>query len=109
MIKARGEVLEALEKAEDITKDEYDALVEAVGGAYSRFQNASTREVSDFKKEMKEHWSDIEKSGAAKKIARAARKITIKTPKRKTAKKSGTKKTAAKKSTKKSTRKSTSK
>lgn len=99
MLKARADVLEALEKAEDITEEEYHALVEAVGGAYSRFQNASSSEIKDFKKEMKEHWNDIERSGAAKKIASAARKVVKKKPAKKAAKK--TTKKAAKKTAKK--------
>ena len=34
MLKAKGEVLEALEKAETITEEEYRSLVEAASGAY---------------------------------------------------------------------------
>ena len=108
MLKARADVLEALEKAEHITEDEYHALIEVIGGAYSKAQSATRGEISDFKKEMRDHWKQIEKSGAAKKAMNAAKKITKKTAKKKTAKKT-TKKTAkkaGKKSTKKTAKKS---
>jgi hypothetical protein len=97
MLKARAEVLEALERAEDITEAEYNAIVEAVGGTYSALQNATTGEIREFKKEMKDHWSDIERSGAVKKIASAAQKVAKKKP----TKKKATKKKTAKKTTKK--------
>ena len=107
MLKARADVLEALERAEDITEDEYHALVEAVGGAYSRLQNASSSEIKDFKKEMNEHWRDIERSGAAKKIVRAAKKVAKKPSKKKATRKAAPKK-AAKKTTGKTTKRTTS-
>ncbi len=80
MLKAKGEVLEALEKAENITEDEYKAIVEAVGGAYSMVSNATVGEIKDFKKEMKSHWDKIEKSGAAKKVSGVAKKMIKKAP-----------------------------
>jgi len=66
MLKAKGEVLEALEKAEAITKDEYTALVEAASMAYGTVKKATTGEVKDFKKEMYEHWDKLQKSSAKK-------------------------------------------
>ncbi len=87
MLKAKADVLEALEKAEHITEDEYNALVEIVGGTYSRFKNASGGEIKDFKNEMKDHWREIEKSGAAHKVMRAAKKVVAKTRKKKAPKK----------------------
>ncbi|MCA9364025.1 hypothetical protein KC727_02295 [Candidatus Kaiserbacteria bacterium] len=75
MLKAKAEVLEGLEKAEHITAEEYNALVEVVGGAYSKVQDATRGEIQDFKKEMKEHWHNIEKSGAATKVVSAAKKM----------------------------------
>lgn len=68
MLKAKGEVLEGLEKAEAITEDEYRALVETASGAYGTVKNATAGEVKDFKKEMSEHWTKLEKSKAMKKI-----------------------------------------
>lgn len=72
MLKAKGEVLEALEKAEAITEEEYKALVETASGAYGTVKNATAGEVRDFKKEMHEHWVKLQKNKAVKKIAHAA-------------------------------------
>ncbi|MDP2650106.1 MAG: hypothetical protein Q8P16_00905 [bacterium] len=73
MLKAKAEVLEALERAEDMTQKEYEDLIDSIGRVYGAMQDATRGDVADFKKEMKGHWSRIRKSGVAKKItARAA-------------------------------------
>ena len=56
MLKAKGEVLEALEKAEEITEEEYKALVATASKAYGTVKNATSGEVKDFQKEMQDHW-----------------------------------------------------
>ena len=94
VLKAKGEVLEALEKAETITEDEYKALVETASGAYSTMKNATAGEVKDFKKEMGDHWTKLQKSNAIKKLTSSAKAIV---PKK------GTKNARAKKVTKKGT------
>lgn len=96
VLKAKGEVLEALEKAEHITEEEYRALVEVVGGAYSTMQNVSKNEIKDFKKEMNDHWVKIKKSGAAAKVVSVAKKMT-KPVVKKVAKKAPAKKAPQKK------------
>ena len=84
MLKAKGEVLEALEKAETITEEEYRSLVEAASGAYGAVKNASAGEIKDFKKEMGEHWSKLEKNKAFKKLVgdkpAPAKKVAKKAP-----------------------------
>lgn len=114
MLKAKAEVLDTLEEAQHMTKEEYDQLIEQVSAAYqSAKNNASKADITAFKKEMKEHWEHIEKAGKkmAKKTATTVKKrATKKAPKKaanKTAKKS-TKK-AAKKTAKKATKKATKK
>ena len=71
VLKAKGEVLEALEKAEAITEEEYRALVEAASGAYGTVKNATAGEIKDFKKEMSEHWVKLHGNKAVRKIVRA--------------------------------------
>ncbi len=93
-LKAKADVLEALEKAEHITKEEYDALVEVVGGTYSKVKDATSGEIKDFKKEMHDHWKHIEKSGAVQKAVSAVTKV-VKTAPKKAAAKKMTKKAAA--------------
>lgn len=96
-LKAKAEVLEALEKAEHITEEEYHALIDAIGGAYSTVQSATAGEIKDFKKEMKDHWRKIEKSGAVQKVKIAATTAAKKAVAAKVAKKAPAKKAAAKK------------
>lgn len=71
-LKAKGEVLEALEKAEKMTEGEFNALVEGVVGTYAKAQKVSKAELSDFKKEMGDNWSGLVKSGVAKVFQAAA-------------------------------------
>jgi hypothetical protein len=103
-LKAKGEVLEALEKAEKITEEEFNTLVNGVVTTYGKAQKLSSKELSDFKKEMGENWTGLVKSGAAKVYQTAgaaksvAQKMTKKAPAKKTtvAKKVPVKKTIAK-------------
>lgn len=122
MFKAKAEVLETLEQAEHMSQAEYDKLIDSVSGAYSRLKDASKADIATFKREMKDHWSEIEavgkpittvlanaiaakqagkaagKKAGAKAGAKAAKKVVKKAAK-KTAKK------AAKKVTKKTSKK----
>ena len=107
-LKAKGEVLEALEKAETITEEEYRDLVESAIGAYGTIKTATKGEVKDFQREMADHWDALQRSKAIKKITAVPRKLK---PKRKPAKRAAKKATKkkAKKVTKKATRKSAKK
>ena len=96
VLKAKGEVLEALEKAEAITEAEYKALVEAASGAYGTVKNATAGEVKDFKKEMGEHWNKLQKNTAMKKIVKNAQ-VVAKNVAKKVVSKMPAKKVAAKK------------
>lgn len=104
MLKAKGEVLEALEKAEHITEEEYKELIKTVSGAYSTAQNATKGEIKDFAKEMTDHWKQIEKNGAVKKVKAA---VTGKAPAKKAAAKAAPKKAVAKVPAKKAAAKKT--
>lgn len=114
-LKAKAEVLDTLEDAKHMSKEEYDQLIEQVAAAYqSAKNNASKADIVAFKREMKEHWSEIEKAGkkvaaqASKAVTKSAKKTAKKTTKKATKKttKKATKKTA-KKTAKKSAKKST--
>jgi len=89
-LKAKAEVLEKLEEAKEMTKEEYEEMINAVAGAYIGLKTASKAEIKDFKDEMKEHWRAIEKSASPlkKSVKKTASKVTKKTaPAKKTAKK----------------------
>lgn len=68
-LKAKAEVLEKLETAKEMSKEEYEQLIDTVGGVYAQVKEASKVDISGFKKEMKEYWNKIEKTAAPKKKA----------------------------------------
>lgn len=76
-LKAKAEVLEKLEDAKEMTKEEYEQLIGTVVAAYAGVKNASKGELKDFKNEMLEHWKAIEKTAAPKKKV-AAKKAPAK-------------------------------
>lgn len=98
-LKAKGEVLEALEKAEQITEAEYAALVAAAGEAYGTVQKATRGELKDFKTEMTEYWNKLQKNKAVKKVVSGVVPSAKKTP-AKAATKAAPKKAPVKKDSK---------
>lgn len=100
-LKAKGEVLEALEKAEAMTEKEYKSLVDMIAGTYALVQGSTKGEIADFKKEMKDHWTKIEKSAIAKKAKKVATSTAATVAKKVVAKKTPAKKTATKTAAKK--------
>ena len=75
---AKGEVLEKLEDAQDMTQKEYEALIKSVAGAYSGAKNASKKDIIEFSKEMKDHWKAIEKAAAPLKSTAKVATKTVK-------------------------------
>lgn len=78
-LKAKAEVLEKLEDAQEMSHKEYDDLIKSVTGAYAGAKNASKKDLIEFSKEMKDHWKSIEKAAAplkkdAKKAVGSAKK-----------------------------------
>ncbi len=76
-LKAKAEVLEGLEKAEQLTEDDYKKLVETATGLYGTVKDATKGEVVDFKKEMITHWKNLQKNTAVRKLVGAAAKNVI--------------------------------
>lgn len=74
MLKAKAEVLEGLENAKHMTKEEYEDLVQKVVKGYKTAKKASASELVDFAKDMHGHWKNIERA-TAKKTAQGARKV----------------------------------
>lgn len=78
MLKAKGEVLEAIEKAENMTKKDYEQLIDRVAAAYLKMKETSKVDIADFKREMKQHWESIEKSTKNTSTGNTARKKVAK-------------------------------
>lgn len=66
MLKAKGEVLEQLERAEQMTEAEFSVLVDKALTTYNKAQTLSKKDLKDFRSEMAENWQGFVKSGAAK-------------------------------------------
>ena len=97
-LKAKGEVLEALENAEKITESEFKELVDGVVATYAKGQKLTKRELAEFKSEMAENWQDLVKSGVTKVFGQTvAATVAKKAAPKKTAKKAPAKKAATKK------------
>lgn len=95
-LKAKAEVLEKLEDAQEMSQKEYEDIVKAVSGAYVGAKNASKKDIVEFTSEMKDHWKSIEKAAApmkkaakkevktaVKKVEAVAKKVTKTAPKKK--------------------------
>ncbi len=78
-LKAKGEVLEAMEKAGKMTSEEYQALLDGVVAGYAQMKSASKADLNEFKKEMMTNWQKIAKqAGGAKKAATKSAKKAVK-------------------------------
>ena len=113
-LKAKADVLEKLEDAKEMTREEYQEVVLAAAAAYSGAKTATKKDLKEFTGEMMDHWEALEKSvnkakKATVKAAKSTKKSAAKNVK-KTAKKAvKTAKKTAKKVTKKVANKTTKK
>jgi len=65
MLKAKGELLEQLEKAGDVGEEMYNQAVDQITDKYSKMSGVAQDEVDEMKKELKKQWKLVEK-GLAK-------------------------------------------
>jgi len=78
MLKAKAEVLEGIETAKDMSKEDYDKLVDTSLKMYGKAKTASLEEVAVLTKELKSHWKSLEKKGEAKKQVSAVKAVAKK-------------------------------
>lgn len=90
MIKMKGEIVDKLEDAQDVTEDVYNKIVDTVASAYLKGGKAGAEEVSSFVNTLKKQWKSIAKSTTPKKKSAPSKK--------KAAKKSASKKSVSKSS-----------
>ena len=114
ILRAKAEVLETLENAQEITEDEFRDLVDSVVKTYSTVQSLSTKDLKEFKTEMVDNWGELVESGVAKvmtveQIAKKVAKRKETKPTKKASAKKPVKKTSAKIPVKKVTAKKTAK
>ncbi|MAQ77175.1 hypothetical protein CL684_01480 [Candidatus Campbellbacteria bacterium] len=110
-LKAKGEVLEKIEKLEEVTEEKYHDIVDVVMAKYKKLKTVADDETDKLEAELKKRFNDVArdvekaaKERAKKARARAAKKIA---PEKKSTKKKAAKKATTKKS--KSSKKTTSK
>lgn len=101
MLKAKADVLEHLEDAKKMSREEFEALVAGAASTYAKTKKATKKDIASFATEMMEHWDQLEKTVVKKKAA-PKKSATKKAPAKKAAPK---KKPAAKKPAKKAAKK----
>lgn len=79
MLKAKGEVLEHLENAGEVTESAYVSAVDTVAKKYNELKHINPGELSEFISEMKGHWNGIKKT-MEKAPMRKAKAATAKAP-----------------------------
>ncbi|MHB1118120.1 MAG: hypothetical protein ACYCZ7_01135 [Minisyncoccota bacterium] len=80
MLKAKGEVLEGVEKMKDVSEADYKMIVNKVGTKYKAVKNIDPAEVEAMVKELHGHWKNIKKSispAPKKKVAKKTSKKKV--------------------------------
>ena len=83
VLKAKGEVLEKVEKLKEVNQDLYHKAIDAVLAKYQSLSHIDTTEVAKVAKELKSHWKAVqsELSQSSKKVS-AVVKTTAKAVKK---------------------------
>ena len=100
-LKAKGEVLERIEKLKDVSEDEYNKIIDSVSAKYSKMKDVDEDEVKESMNDLRKYWKNIQKEiepkkKKAKKIAKKAINKAAKKIVKKTAEKRPTKTASAK-------------
>lgn len=69
VLKAKGEVVEKLEKVQHATQEQYENTVDTVLNKYQAVKNIDTEEVDTLRKDLKKHWKGFQ--AELKKIKKA--------------------------------------
>ncbi len=67
MLKAKGEVLEQLEKMDVIDEKKYQAAVDKVASKYRALKNIDQKDVEETIADLKKHWKTMMKAPSKKK------------------------------------------
>lgn len=74
MFSAKGEILNAIEKLQNVTEDDYQRIVDAVASKYKTVSTVDSADLIKFATDMKKHWKTISKSVSKKSRAKSRRK-----------------------------------
>jgi hypothetical protein len=80
VIKMKGDVVEKLEAAREITEPVYLEIVDTVSREYKKGKKASGEEIEAVAKDLKKHWKSISKlaKAAKKEVTKDASKVAKK-------------------------------
>jgi hypothetical protein len=70
MLKAKGEILEKLEKAQEVSAEGYDMAVAQVMKKYEAMKEVDANDVAAFVADLKKHWKEA-KGGAKKSVKKS--------------------------------------
>ena len=74
MLKAKGEVLEKMEKLKEVNEEKYNEIVDAVAKKYLAVKEMDAKELALMVKELKSYWKEIHKAVSGKKGSSRKRK-----------------------------------
>ena len=83
-LKAKADVLEKVEKAKELSREQYNAIVDKATERYAKVQDVSEQELSRLNKELKRYWQTIQAEIEQKQGTK--KKATKKTGKKKSVK-----------------------
>ncbi len=80
-IKMKGDVVEKLEKAREISEPTYHKIIDSVAVEYEKGKKANQEEIKELAQDLKKHWNTISKSAQSakrdvvKNVKKVAKKI----------------------------------
>jgi hypothetical protein len=76
MVKAKGDVMEHVEKLQNVSEQTYTKVVNDVMAKYKKLKTATPAEIAAMTKELKGHWKSIksELDKASKRVSKTAKK-----------------------------------
>lgn len=82
-LKAKGEVLEKIEKLKEVTPEMYNKVIDEVTAKYAKVKDVSADEVAALSGDLKKHWKAIARDLAPKKkaVKKVVKKVIAKVTK----------------------------
>ena len=83
-IKMKGDVIEKLEQAREISESVYQEIIDSVAAKYEKELKSSPKEIRALAQDLKRHWQDIsgaapaEKGGILKEVVKPIKKSNYK-------------------------------
>lgn len=82
-IKMKGDVVERLEKAKEVSEPAYNEIIDLVAAEYAKGKKASREEIAALSADLKKHWKTLSRGtrvakGDASKVAKKIKKVVSK-------------------------------